>query len=199
MIVFCFLQIIEWFVSPEDTSLFHPQIIGFLEEGLKFSKKDKATRRSELLSAVEDNFCQSITDDPLFWLRGGHTGLTMAAFLRKYKNSKLNEIYDKLAEVICNPEWKVNVKEIEEKTDEELAMIAVQKKINKKYTAKGEEQKMETNAGKSNETILGVEHAGLHIVLKKILKLDQERIKENLPTLSGSLAKILTTETVIKF
>lgn len=41
-------KIIEWFVSPADTTLFHPKITEFLEEGLKFSKKrqERTTHRA---------------------------------------------------------------------------------------------------------------------------------------------------------
>lgn len=53
---------------------------------------------------------------------------------------------------------------------------------------------------KVKEETSGVDHAGLHIVLKKILKADTEKIANELPTFGSSLANKLTSETVnIKF
>lgn len=43
---------------------------------------------------------------------------------------------------------------------------------------------------------MGVEHAGLHIALKKIIKLDAERQKNNLPTFGEALAETMSKETV---
>jgi len=44
-------------------------------------------------------------------------------------------------------------------------------------------------------TTYGVEHAGLHIVLKKILKADKERKEQNQPTFGASIAQKMSTET----
>lgn len=136
-------KVIQWFVAPEDTSLFHPQINAFLEEGLKFSKKEKSVRRSELCEAVEEPLCKAIASNPNFWLRGGHTGLATAAILKMSKGDNLKLAYDGLAQTICANEWTVSAKEVEEKEEKAPVEIVIGekkiKKINtKKYQAPSE-------------------------------------------------------------
>lgn len=46
------------------------------------------------------------------------------------------------------------------------------------------------------EQTLGVDHAGLHIVLKKILKGDADKLAKSLPTFGAAIAEQLTNETV---
>lgn len=131
-VISSFFQIIAWFASPGDTTLFHPKTIEFLEEGLKFSKKEKNIRRAELFEAVEQPLCEAIVKNPSFWLRGGHTGLATAAILKNSKGECLKLAYDCLADIVCDPEWKVNEKEVAQKVegDEDAKMDT--KKINKK-------------------------------------------------------------------
>lgn len=49
---------------------------------------------------------------------------------------------------------------------------------------------------KPDLTTVGVEHAGLHIVLKKMLKGDKEKIEHNHSTLSAAIAQEMTPKTV---
>lgn len=195
-------RIVEWFVAPDDRTLFHPQIIGYLEAGLLNSKKDKAVRRAEIVEAVEGPLCAAIAANPAFWLRGGHTGLATAAILRRAASGGSNAdglrlAYEKLADLIVQPGWQVAVKELGEKEPSDLAALRVKKvkdgevaaegatgdakaatatkkkinpKILKKYKSPYEKEKVE----KPVEMIAGIEHAGLHIVLKKILKTDSD-------------------------
>lgn len=46
------------------------------------------------------------------------------------------------------------------------------------------------------ETILGVEHAGLHMTLKKLIQNDKEAIKNGCPTFSEALVHYLTDDVV---
>lgn len=193
-------RIVEWFVAPEDRTLFHPQIIGYLEAGLLNSKKDKAVRRAEIVEAVEEPLCAAIAANAAFWLRGGHTGLATAAILRRAAGGKecVRLAYAKIAELLVQPGWQVPVREVGEKEPADLtvrkrkkakaaagedaaegAAEAKKKKINpkilKKYKSPFEKEKQ---AEAAVELIAGIEHAGLHIVLKKILKADGERRSE---------------------
>lgn len=114
--------------------MFHPKITEFLEEGLKFSKKDKNVRRTELFEAVEQPLCEAIAKNPTFWLRGGHTALATAAILKNSKADSLKLAFDGLADVVCDPEWKVAEKELEQQAGDEKEDDAQKdkKKINKK-------------------------------------------------------------------
>lgn len=199
-------KIIEWFVAPEDTAYFHPQIIAFLEDGLKFSKKDKEIRRTELLESVEQPLCEAISQNPEFWLRGGHTALGTAAILKNCKGDNLKIAFNALAGVVCRVDWQVPVKEIDtSKQAEENSSdptTAVTENLKKKKIIikkeKGEEEEEKSSTANANqEQILGVDHPGLHVALKKIIKLrkfDSSAIK-----FSSFIAEKLTDETVSCF
>lgn len=109
-------------------------MISLLEDGLKFSKKDKETRRKEIFEVILEPICETIYKNPKFWLRGGHTALTTAAILKNIKSEQLKIVYGKLAEVLCDTNWKVNQREYAEKLEEEKIAIETQKKIVKKYS-----------------------------------------------------------------
>lgn len=156
-------KIIDWFVAPgEPASNFHPQTVGLIEEGLQYSKKDKDTRRSELLEQVSEPLCKAIAENPYFWLRGGHIAITTFNILKNCKGESVKGALDSVAEVLCNVDWKVTPKEVEEENKEA-------EKIKKMLQSKADETKAKKDIP---ELILGVEHAGLHIALKKILKID---------------------------
>ncbi|KAJ6637486.1 Protein penguin [Pseudolycoriella hygida] len=190
-------KIIQWFVTPGDTTLFHPKITEFLEEGLKFSKKDKNVRRTELFEAVEKPLCEAIANNPTFWLRGGHTALATAAILKNSKGDCLKSAYDGLADVVCDPEWKVTEKEIEQHLEEEKEDVPQKddKKIKKKKIIVNPLVEA-TPTVQSDPTTYGVEHAGLHIVLKKILKSDKEKKERNEPTFGAAIAQKMTPQTM---
>lgn len=153
-------KVIEWFVAPGDTACNHPHTIALLEEGLKFSKKAKDVRRAELLEAVDESLCKAIAEDPYFWLRGGHTALTTGNILKNCKNAQAG--LDALAEVVCSVDWMVTLKEPQQEEDKE------QTKIKKMLEADDkEDDKKEVKP----DFISGIEHPGIHIALKKLLKL----------------------------
>lgn len=154
-------KILDWFVSPADTTSFHPQMIALIEEGLQFSKKDKDTRRAELLEQVNEPLCKAIAENPYFWLRGGHTAFTTFKILNKCSGESSNKALNSVADVVCDVNWKVSPKEVEEEKEEALA-------IKKKLEAKTDEAKEKKSIP---ELVVGVEHAGLHIALKKFFKI----------------------------
>lgn len=82
--------------------------------------------------------CLAIAENPSFWLRGGRTGLVTAAVLKHAKGANSAAAFDKLAELVCNPEWKVLLVEPEEKPDADAEPENAQKKkkkaaLTKKY------------------------------------------------------------------
>lgn len=156
-------KVIDWFVAPEDRARFHPQVIALIEEGLQYSKKDKEVRRSELLEQVSEPLCKTIIENPYFWLRGGHIAITTLNILKSCKHELAQKALEAVAEVICNADWKVTPKEVEEENKDTT-------EIKNKLVAKSEESKDKKDIP---ELVLGVEHAGLHIALKKILKIEQ--------------------------
>lgn len=170
-------KVIDWFVSPGDRARFHPQTIALIEEGLQYSKKDKDVRRAELLEQVSEPLCKAIVDNPYFWLRGGHIAITTLNILKSSKGELAKQALDAVADVVCNVDWKVTPKEVEEENKE----VA---EIKKKLQAKTDESEDKKDVP---ELVLGVEHAGLHIALKKFLKI------EGFPS---ALAQKLTEEVV---
>lgn len=78
-------RVIEWFVSPADKNSFHPQFITYIEEGLKYGKKDKDVRRKEIFEQIEEPIAKTITDAPEFWFSDGHIGLVTANIINKCK------------------------------------------------------------------------------------------------------------------
>lgn len=183
-------RVIEWFVSPGDTAAFHPQITAVLEEGLKNSKKDKEVRRLELLDAVEEPLCGAIAANPALWLKSGKVGLATAALLKNFRGEHLKKAYDSLAALVCTNDWKVPVKDVDEVNANTCEVAKESTKIKKKKIFVGNET--EQAVKEPEELILGIEHAGLHVVLKKLLK----NGKENEVKFSAALADHLTEETV---
>lgn len=173
-------RVVEWFVSPGDKAVFHPATVAFLEEGLQFSKKDKDVRRAELLEAVDEQLCTAIEAKPQFWLRGGHVALSLVTILKNCKKENAKKALDALADVVCSGTWMVALKEQIEENKEA-------KNIKKLLEPHGEDE--DSDSEENNETVAGVEHAGLHIALKKLLKLTK---------FSSSLAEKLTKDVVSK-
>lgn len=168
-------KVIDWFVAPAATASFHPQMIALIDEGMKYSKKDKDVRRAELLEQVNDPLCNAIAENPYFWLRGGHIAITTFNILNHCTGDVVKKALDAVAGVVCNIDWMVAPKEIEEEKKEAI-------EIKKKLEAKIDEKKDE-----KPELVLGVEHAGLHIALKKFF---------NIPQFPDSFVANLTDEAV---
>lgn len=79
-------RVVQWMVAPGDTSCFHPGFIETIELGLKFGKKDKATRRQEILDQVEAPISLAMAESPAFWLSNNHIGLVTANILKHRKH-----------------------------------------------------------------------------------------------------------------
>lgn len=181
-------KVLEWFVEPADKECFHPQLIAFLEEGLKYGKKDKETRRKEILEQIQEPLRSKIVENPKFWLKTGHIGLTTGIVLKHLDADNFSPAAESLAKIISQPDWTVNVKEEEE---EKKKAKAEAEEIEKKISAEVKAPKVE-----EIETIAGIEHSGLHIALKKIIKHDKERSAAGLQTFGGFVANEVTSETI---
>uniref|UniRef100_A0A182Q8F2 PUM-HD domain-containing protein n=1 Tax=Anopheles farauti TaxID=69004 RepID=A0A182Q8F2_9DIPT len=180
-------KVVGWIFSPEDKDLLHPTQIELLNGYLEHSKKDKEIRRKEVLAAVSKSFCKQVETNASFWLRGGHTALLTAAILKNFHGETLGRLHRALAAVVCDPEWKVHENEINldgsilsmeaDKKPKENARPNTangERKIKKIKKSPFEEEKAAARAKQlaTNPLVNGVEHAGLHIALKKMIKQD---------------------------
>lgn len=189
-------------MSPADKTYFHPCLIATIEEGLKFCKKDANIKRNEISEAMEIPLCESIAKNPKLWLQGGHTGLCTAAILKLSKDDHSRSAFIGLATLICDPEWSVFPVEENE--------VCEKKEIVSESITAGEEMKVKKRkiinpieTEKSNKPIAdpvcGIEHAGLHVALKKLGKTDSEKVKANEPTFGEALVEKITDETLEKW
>lgn len=159
-------KVIDWFVAPAKTTSFHPQMIAAIDEGLKFSKKDKDVRRAELLEQVNDPLCQAIANNPYFWMRGGHIAFTTFNILSNCSGDVVQTALDAVAGVVCDINWMVAPKEVEDV--KQKTTIDIKKKLEGKESI--DEDGTDADDDKKNvpvEMVFGVEHAGLHMALKK--------------------------------
>lgn len=218
-------KILEFLVVPGDSSIFHPQFMAELNKGLINSKKDTKIRQQEILEACELDLLTAIKKNPDYWLNSGHVALTTATILKACAKHPelLAEVHQALAKVIVNVDWylqpnlKVNEPEEGEKSkkildedeegdgeekepvkakdedEEEEEEVVPKKKFKKKVNpmeevveAKKEDEKLE----------LGVEDAGLHIALKRLIKEDKVRQPNQQSSLCSALVKELARETV---
>lgn len=202
-------KVVGWIFSPADKDLLHPAQIEMLDGYLEHSKKDKDIRRKELFASAEAAFCQQVENNPSFWLRGGHTALLTAAILKNYSGEHLARLHRALAKVVCDPEWKVHENEINldgsilsveaVKKPKENEKPAGERKIKKFKKSPFEEEKAASREKQlaANPLVNGVEHAGIHIALKKMLKLDQEKRQqdgEDVSQFGQALVEALTDE-----
>lgn len=188
-------KVLEWSVAPTDTAFFHPQFVSEMNEALKHSKKDPEVRQREIFGIVEKPFTEAISKNATFWLRGGSTGLLTCAIMKKAKGDHSKEAYEALAVVVSDPDWKVTETEVDldgepEKVEPQIPSIKI-KKIKKNPLIDENEEKPE------EKQILGIEHSGLHVVLKKLIKSDQGKDDEDKTNRFGvALVEKLTKETV---
>lgn len=159
-------KVIDWFVAPAKTTSFHPQMIASIEEGMKFSKKDKDVRRAELLEQVNDPLCRAIAENPYFWMRGGHLAFTTFNILANCTGAVVQPALDAIAGVVCDINWMVSPKETEDV--KQKLTIDIKKKLEGKT---GDEDDDKKNV--PIEMVFGVEHAGLHMALKKFFTIPQ--------------------------
>ncbi|KAL1378393.1 hypothetical protein pipiens_015611 [Culex pipiens pipiens] len=183
-------KVFGWVFSPADKDLLHPTQIEILDGYLQYSKKDKDIRRREILGAAVEPFCKAVEANAEFWLRGGHTALLTAAIVKGLKGEQLRRVHQALAAVVANPEWKIQETEVnlegvpmvEEKKKTPAAAENARKgnrvkKVKKSPFAEEKEKALEKRL-LLNPLVPGVEQAGMHIALKKIIKLDQEKRQE---------------------
>lgn len=191
-------KVLEWTVAPTDTAFFHPQFVTEMNAGLKHSKKDPEVRQKEIFAIVEKPFTEAIAKNATFWLRGGSTGLLTCAIMKKAKGEHSKEAYEALADVVSNPDWKVSETEtdleaVTEKIEPQIPSIKI-KKLKKNPLIDEDEGKTE------EKQLLGIEHPGLHVVLKKLIKSDQAKTDEDETNRFGAaLVEKLSPEVVLKW
>uniref|UniRef100_A0A2M4AJE2 Putative puf family rna-binding protein n=1 Tax=Anopheles triannulatus TaxID=58253 RepID=A0A2M4AJE2_9DIPT len=180
-------KVVGWIFSPADKQLLHPTQIDLLDSYLEHSKKDKDVRRKEVLAAAAEGFCKQVEKNASFWLRGGHTALLTAVILKSFEGEQLARLHRALAAVVCDPDWKVHENEINLDGSALLASVpdkkpkendkATERKVKKLKKSPFEEDKAASREKllAANPLVGGIEHAGVHIALKKIIKLDQEK------------------------
>ncbi|XP_050071893.1 protein penguin [Anopheles maculipalpis] len=180
-------KVVGWIFSPDDKDLLHPTQIELLNGYLEHSKKDKEIRRKEVFAVAKEPFCKQIESNASFWLRGGHTALLTASILKKFQGEELARLHRALAKVICDPNWKVHENEINldgsilslevEKKPKENVTPGAERKIKKIKKSPFEEEKAAAREKQlaTNPLVNGLEHAGIHIALKKMIKQDQEK------------------------
>ncbi|KAL9882258.1 pumilio and CPL domain-containing protein penguin [Glossina fuscipes fuscipes] len=215
-------RVIEWFVTPGDTNCFHPAFIAEIEEGLKYSKKDKETRRKEILEQIEEPLTISITKNTEFWLSNKHIGLVTAGILEKLSYTNFLNVALCLTKVIADSTWTIDASvELNDKSKKSLDTEKIIEESTKRLQRrKQHKMKSSFEEGKENPkkedahtatieneqekpvvNMWGIEEAGLHIVLKKIVKNDKERSAKNPggETFGSLLIKELTAETLQKW
>ncbi|XP_065080418.1 protein penguin [Ochlerotatus camptorhynchus] len=203
-------KVVGWIFSPADKDLLHPTQIEILDGYLKHSKKDKEIRRREVFASAVEPFCTAVEGNASFWLRGGHTTLLTAAIVKNLTGEHLGKVHQALAKVVSDPEWQIQENEVnlqglpmvEEKSKPAAADgkkgPAKIRKIKKSPFAEEKEKAREKQLA-ANPLINGIEHAGVHIALKKIIKLDQEKRQEDASSSQfGSAVLDNLTEEVIK-
>lgn len=197
------MQVIEWIVSPGDKTYFHPCLIATIEEGFKFCKKDAITKRNEITEAMEKPLCESIANNPKLWLQGGHTGLCTAAILKLSKGDHCRNAFESLAKLISDPEWTVlpveenEVSEKKETVTDNAVAGSTDVKIKKRKIVNPIEADKPVRP--IPVPVCGIEHAGLHVALKKLGKNDSEKIKSNEPSFGEALVQHLTDETIVNW
>uniref|UniRef100_A0A1I8M975 PUM-HD domain-containing protein n=1 Tax=Musca domestica TaxID=7370 RepID=A0A1I8M975_MUSDO len=215
-------RVIEWLVSPGGTNCFHPTFIATIEEGLQYGKKDKEIRRKEIFEQIEEPIAQSIAEQPDFWLSDKHIGLVTAEILIKLTSDHFVKAATALAQVIAKSDWSVSVedesKEKQKKKPQDVEKIIAEatkqktkqrkqaQKLVKSTEDDGDNKEAEDDSDEEEEkeeatptvNVLGIEEAGLHIVLKKIIKNDKERLAANADaqTFGSLLVQELTEDTL---
>lgn len=213
-------KILEFLVVPGDSSIFHPQFMLELNKGLGNSKKDTPIRQQEILEAVEVDLLTAIKKNAMYWLNTGHVALTTATILKACTHNPelVADVYQAMAKVITNVDWYLqpNVKvstdddgktmisddaeegegDNEEKSAE-LGVISAQK-IKKKFKPKVNPLLDTTTPELKGEVKLelGVEDAGMHIALKRLIKEDKQRASKQSSSLCAAIVSALSDETV---
>ncbi|KAH8271132.1 hypothetical protein KR018_001282 [Drosophila ironensis] len=198
-------RVIQWLVAPGDKTCFHPEFIRVVEEGLAFGKKEKELRRKEIFEQIEAPIAESIAEDAAFWLSNSHIGLVTADILNHIQGEAYEKAASALAQVVAQTEWRISADAAGPKPNDKKqahndveAIIAEATKQRKKLlndissSSEGEDEdeeddeeeegapklkkaKKEAKTEEEAPLVSGIEEAGMHIVLKKILKNDAKR------------------------
>lgn len=181
-------RVILFLVSPTK-DFFHPKTLEQLDDDLKMGtqKKDVEIRRKELLDGIAKELSESVKKNPNFWLKGGHTARVTVAALQSIQSTTVDatEAFEALCTIVCDPEWMVHENESTE-IEQPKPEVPDTGKIKKK-----KKNPVEVIVEKKEAVMVkGIEHSGLHIAIKKLVKL---------AGFAKSFAEQLTDETVSKF
>uniref|UniRef100_A0A034VQG9 Protein penguin n=1 Tax=Bactrocera dorsalis TaxID=27457 RepID=A0A034VQG9_BACDO len=210
-------RVIEWFVVPADTNCFHPSFITSINDGLQYGKKDTDVRRKEIFEQIEEPLSTAISEDPKFWLSNRHIGLVTAEILKKLTQEHFEKASRALADVIVDTTWTVTIEEEGkakttksthdvEKIIAEATKVKKQRRLAAAADADADEPQNDSSDDEVEEakepiavvTARGIEESGLHIVLKKIIKNDKERLStnESAETFGSILVQKLNSDTL---
>ncbi|ALC49480.1 pen, partial [Drosophila busckii] len=214
-------RVVQWLVAPGDTTCFHPGFIKTMDEGLVHGKKEKETRRKEILEQIEGPIADAMVEDATFWLSNSHIGLVTADILSKLSDEQYGKAVSALAPVITQANWLIFTvaSELEKKSQKSkdvetiISEATAQRKKKKAAAAAPEPSDEESEAEAEGDeavplkkskpelataveeapvpTVPGIEDAGMHHVLKKLIKNDKKREGT---TLSQQLLEHLNTE-----
>ncbi|CAH2241308.1 jg20478 [Pararge aegeria aegeria] len=213
---------LHWLVKPKDSTIFHPGITSFLEDGFKSgtSKKDPELRISELREAILPALKSNIEEDPKYWFDKARMPLVVAVLSIETSKSLLQA----LATVICDPNWVIPVPNKDttvlaiedagihmslkklaalDKTASDTLGEAVCENISDETvkTSKSLLQALATVICDPNwvipvpnkdTTVLAIEDAGIHMSLKKLAALD----KTASDTLGEAVCENISDETL---
>lgn len=161
-------RVLLFIVSPNN-KFFHPSLLQEFENELKegTQKKDMEIRRKELFDGFAKLILDSLKNDVSFWLKDGHIARVFAATLHNCSELKLDltEAFQAIAALICNPNWKITEKPVEE--------VAPKISIKPKRVRpdEDEEKKKKLSEAAAAVEVNGIEDAGIHMSLKIILTL----------------------------
>lgn len=166
-------------VAPADSTVYHPQFIQQLTSGREASnsKKPVEIRRAEILQYSINTLLNLIIEDCQFWLSNGSLAIEMLAILKAGNLHTVSAIQAFINK--CKILGSGNV--LKE------ALVKVAECITEEdWTITEGENEM-----------YGIEHAGLHIVLKKLIQHDKVAFEQEKPTFSSVLVQHLDMDLVI--
>uniref|UniRef100_A0A8D8RHL6 Pumilio homolog 3 n=1 Tax=Cacopsylla melanoneura TaxID=428564 RepID=A0A8D8RHL6_9HEMI len=177
-----------------DPGFYHPSFIVQVKAGDDFStsKKDRDVRNKEIHEFVSDPLLASIASNPDFWLKTSSVAMVTAVILNNAVGPNLKEAFDSVATVLVDLDRKVKQEIRTPATNGAPAgsgegIAKKKKKNNKKKAVKGEGE-----GEAEEEEVVFIEHAGFHMVLKKLIQHDKKNVEKNLPTLSESVVAKLS-------
>lgn len=146
-----------WLVAPADPCHFHPTLIQQLKAGYTSgtSKKSPEIRRRELVTSAIPHILTQLKDEPETWVANSSIGMVTLAILKSVECNTADTALQQLqsaalksvCEFITNPEWRLPEDQQKSKKDAEEKEV---------------------------KEIAGCEHAGLHMIFKKLAQHDKE-------------------------